>query len=172
MIKLIGACLTLAACGNMGLTWAGVYEKRPRQLAALEGALQLLETEMLYAATPLIEAMTEVAEKCDRSAAGLFRTAAAELGKMEGYTAGEAWDKALEQFFPGTALNARDLHILKRFGPSLGISDREDQAKYLAMTKSQLKTAAAEAAAEAKKNAAVYRYLGLLGGLLLVLLLY
>lgn len=76
--------MTLAACGNMGLTWARTFEKRPRQLAAMEAALQLLETEIIYGATPLPEAMEQVAEKSDTEIEGLFRLTAGELRKMEG----------------------------------------------------------------------------------------
>ncbi len=172
MIKIIGACLTVAACSNIGLTWARVFEKRPQQLTALEGALQLLETEIIYAATPMSEAMKQVAAGCDSAVAGLFRYTEAELRKMEGVTAGEAWNRAVEKFFPETALNGQDLQTLKRFGASLGTSDREDQAKHLELVKSQLKLAAAQAESVSRKSATVYRYLGFLGGLLLVLVLY
>lgn len=172
MIKLIGACLTLAACGNIGFTWAGIYEKRTRQVKGLEGAIQLLETEIIYGATPLPEAMEEVALRCDSEIAGLFRETARELRKMEGSTGGEAWHRAIEAFVPATALNKQDIQILRRLGSSLGFSDREDQAKHLQLAKSQLAAAAAQAEMNAKKSAAVYRYLGVLGGLLLVLVLY
>ncbi|MDT3698179.1 MAG: stage III sporulation protein SpoIIIAB [Thermincola sp.] len=172
MLKLIGACLTLAACASFGFTWAGLYEKRPRQIKGLEGALQLLETEIIYGATPLPEAMEEVALRCDSEIAVLFRRTAGELRKMEGLTGGEAWQKAINDFFPGTALNKQDILILQRLGSSLGISDREDQAKHLTLTKSQLAAAAVQAEMTAKKSATVYRYLGVLGGLLLVLVLY
>jgi len=172
VIKLIGVFLTLAACGNMGLTWARVYEKRPQQLTSVEAALQLLETEIIYAATPLPEAMEQVALKCDPETAGLFKNTARELNKMEGITAGEAWGRAVDAFFPGTAWNERDAHILKRFGASLGASDREDQAKHLQMARSQLKLATHQAEAISRKNSTVFKYLGFLGGLLLVLILY
>ena len=172
MLKLIGAGMTLAACGSIGVTWARVYEKRPQQLVAIEGALQLLETEILYGATPLPEAMAQVALKCDPEIAGLFRNTALELRKMAGITASEAWEAAVQDFFPGTALNKQDLQILKRFGAPLGASDKEDQAKHIELTKSQLKLAAQQAELLSRKHALVYKYLGFLGGLLLVLILY
>lgn len=172
VLKLIGACMTLGACGSMGLVWAGVHEKRPRQLTALEGALQLLETEITYGATPLPEAMEQVAGRCDPQAAGLFMMTAREFAKMGGVTAAEAWERALGRFFPATALDETDLNILIRFGASLGISDRQDQAKHLKLAMNQLKAAAGRAEAEARKNSNIFKYLGFLGGMLLVLILY
>ncbi|WP_418792350.1 stage III sporulation protein SpoIIIAB [Phosphitispora sp. TUW77] len=172
MIKVIGAFVTLGACASMGFTWAGIYEKRPQQLIYLGQGLQLLETEILYGATPLVEAMEQVAVNCSPEVAGLFRCTAGELCKMEGLTAGEAWERAITKISVKTALSQKDLQILKRFGVSLGASDREDQAKHLKVALSQIKLAVAEAEAAAKKNAIIYKYLGFLGGLLLVLILY
>lgn len=172
MIKLIGACLTVAACSNMGLTWARVFEKRTRQLISLEGAIQLLETEILYGATPLPEAMEQVSGRCDSEVAALFGNTAEELRKMEGMTAGEAWGRAVNRFLPETALNDHDLQILRRLGSALGVSDRDDQAKHLQLAKSQLKISTVQAETAARKNVSIYKYLGFLGGLLLVLVLY
>ncbi|HWI54285.1 MAG TPA: stage III sporulation protein SpoIIIAB [Desulfobacteria bacterium] len=172
MIKAIGICMTLAACGTMGITWAGVYEKRTRHLVAIDSALQLLETEIIYGATPLSEAMMHVSKSCDTEISDLFKNTALELGRMEGVTAGEAWNSAVRVFQEQSVLNNSDLQILKRFGASLGVSDREDQAKHLELARSQLKLAAARAEAAAKKNSTVFRYMGFLGGLLLILVLY
>ncbi len=172
VIKIIGACMTLGACATMGFTWAGIYEKRPRQLVSLGQGLQLLETEILYGATPLPEAMEQVALNCSPEVSSLFSCTAAELRKMEGVTAGEAWERAVAKFSAHSALSQKDQQILRRFGVSLGATDREDQAKHLKVALSQIRLAVAEAEAAAKKNAIVYKYLGFLGGLLLVLILY
>lgn len=172
MLKLVGMCMTLGACGTMGLMWARVYEKRPRQLAALEEALLLLETEITYGSTPLPEAMELVSRQCYREVASVFRQTAVELKKMEGSTANEAWVRSVDAFYPGSALTDSDLQIMRRFGVSLGNSDREDQMKHLALARSQLKAAADQADAAARKTASVFKYLGFLGGLFVVLVLY
>lgn len=164
--------MTLAACSTMGFTWAGIYEKRTSQLVAIDSALQLLETEIIYGATPLEHAMLRVCQACDRDVAGLFKETSIELGKKEGVTAGEAWNKALAGFKEYSALNDNDLQILKRFGASLGVSDREDQAKHLELTRSQLKLAAIQAGEVSRKNSTMFKYMGFLGGLFLVLVLY
>lgn len=172
MIKAIGICMTLAACGGMGFLWARVYEGRLRQLISLEGALQLLETEIIYGATPMVEAMSLVAGRCDREISGLFDITVRELDKMEGLTAGEAWNRALDIFSPHISLKKSDVEILRRMGAALGGSDREDQAKHLKLTQSQLKLAVSQAEELSAKYAGMYKYLGFLGGLFLVLVIY
>ena len=156
----------------MGMMWARVYEKRPRQLTSLEEALLLLETEITYGSTPLTEAMELVARQCYPEVSSVFRQTAFELKKMEGATANEAWARSVDAFFPGSALTDGDLQVLRRFGVSLGNSDREDQVKHLELARNQLKMAASQAEIAAGKTAVVYKYLGFLGGLFLVLVLY
>jgi stage III sporulation protein AB len=172
LLKVLGICLTMTACGGIGLIWARTYEKRPLHLSALIAALQLLETEILYGATPMPEAMEQVGSKCDDEVKELFLNTSVQLKNMEGLTAAEAWERAMEKTLPDTYFNSEDIKILKRFGASLGVSDRQDQAKHLELTRSQLKLALKQAEAAAGKHASVIKYMGFLSGLMLVLILY
>lgn len=172
MLKLAGAVIVIVASGLSGLVVAGNYSRRPRELRALRSALQMLETEVAYSATYLPEALKQVAGRCDQSSALLFSGAADELSSMSGATAAEAWEKALNNYYPGTALKAGDLSVLRHLGGTLGISDKEDQIKHLRLAMEQLSAATAAAEDEAARNVKLWSYLGFLGGLLVVLLLY
>ncbi|MCG9968512.1 stage III sporulation protein AB [Pelotomaculum terephthalicicum JT] len=172
MLKLIGAVMVIAASGLSGLAMAGNYARRPKELRSLRSALQILETEIAYSATCLPDAFMQVSGRCDKTSATLFSGAAAELSNMSGVTASEAWDKALEKYYPGTALKSGDLSILRNLGGSLGISDREDQIKHLRLAMEQISAETLAAEEEAARNVKLWSYLGFLGGLLVVLLLY
>ncbi|HPU35897.1 MAG TPA: stage III sporulation protein SpoIIIAB [Bacillota bacterium] len=172
MLKLMGAAMVVAASGLGGLAVAANYSRRPRELKALRSALQMLETEVVYSATPLPEALARVAGKCDRLVEPLFSRAAAEFAASTGITAADAWEKALVHYYPGTALKPQDLSILRSLGSSLGRSDREDQVKHLHLAMEQLKTATAGAEEEAARNIKLWSYLGFLGGLITVLVIY
>jgi len=172
MLKMVGATLVVLAGGLSGLVVAGNYSRRPRELRSLRSALQMLETEIAYGATYLPEALGQVSRRCDKTTAVLFSEAAEELSSMSGVTASEAWEKALGKYYPATALNSHDLSILHNLGASLGISDREDQVKHLRLAMEQIDAETACAEDEAARNAKLWSYLGFLGGLLIVLLLY
>lgn len=172
MLKLVGAVMVIAASGLSGLVVAGNYSRRPRDLRSLRAALQMLETEVAYSATYLPEALRQVAGRCDQATAPLFLRAADELSSMSGVTAAEAWEKALDHYCPGTALKSGDLSILRNLGGSLGISDKEDQIKHLRLAMEQLSAESAAAEEDASRNVKLWSYLGFLGGLLAVLLLY
>lgn len=172
MLKILGAGLVLAACTGIGFTLAREYTERPRQLRSLESALQMLETEIVYGATPLTEALEHIAAGCDPGIKNLFRQTAIELCQAKGCTAGEAWQQALADFYQASAVESTDINVLKRLGASLGLSDRRDQEKHLKLAREQLRHEIRSAEEISLKNSRLCRYLGVLGGLALVLVLY
>lgn len=172
MLKLLGAAMVVAASGLGGIVMAGDYSRRPRELRFLRSAMQMLETEIAYGATQLAEAMNQVASRCDDAVAPLFYGAAGELSSLAGVTAAEAWEKSLKDYYPRSALRPQDLLILRNLGFSLGISDRDDQIKHLRLAMEQISAETAAAEEEAARNVKLWSYLGFLGGLMLVLVLY
>lgn len=172
MIKLLGAAMVVASGGIGGMTVAGRYSRRPRELKSLGYALQMLETEISYGANYLQIALEQVAGRCDRAVAPLFSRAAAELSSNTGITAARAWENSLAAYYRASALNGQDLIILRSLGSSLGISDRTDQVKHLHLAMEQIKSENARAEEEAARNVKLWNHLGFLGGLLVVLILY
>jgi stage III sporulation protein AB len=172
MLKLVGAIMVVVAAGLCGLKIAAGYAGRPKELRSLQAALQVLETEISYNASCLPEAFLEVGQRSRTTTALLFNTAAEELSGGKGLAAGEAWQKALEGYYQGTPLKPSDLAILRRLGNSLGRSDRADQIKHIKLTMEQLSNETTEADAEARRNVKLWSYLGFLGGLVVVLVLY
>ncbi|MDN5294298.1 MAG: stage sporulation protein [Eubacteriales bacterium] len=85
--------------------------------------------------------------------------------------ASEAWARALQEIDNTWALTAADTAILRDLGPNLGTSDRQDQSRYLQMAMKQLEGELGRAEELASKNGRLWRWLGLLGGLFLALLL-
>lgn len=171
MLKFLGSVVVILSCTLIGMTIASNYRRRPEEIRALRNALQILETEIAYGATPLPDALALVAERCDNRVALLFKRASDELFTMRGVTAREAWLMAINDYYPKSALNQSDRAILQELGNALGISDREDQVKHLTLTKEQLQLAQAKAEDASAKNTKVYNYLGFLGGLTIVLIL-
>ncbi|OAT86541.1 stage III sporulation protein SpoIIIAB [Desulfotomaculum copahuensis] len=172
MLKLLGAALVLFACGLAGFGVARGYSRRPLELRGLRAALQMLETEIIYTATPLAEAVERVAARAEPRIAPLFARSGEELRAMSGCSAREAWERGLAAFYPATALKPADLAILRQLGTSLGVSDRQDQSKHLHLAMEQLGLEMNKAAREAERQVKLWNYLGFLGGLAVILLLY
>lgn len=172
MLKLLGMLLVVGGGGLAGLAVARRYARRPVELRQLQSALQMLETEITYASTILPEALGGVASRCERSVALLFAAARDELLSMQGDTAAEAWEKALQRFYPISSLTSADLAVLRTLGGALGISDGRDQAKHLKLTREQLQAQIEKADRDASGNVKLWSYLGFLGALTVVILIY
>ncbi len=140
-------------------------------MAALRSGLQLLETEIVYGATPLPQALRQVAAGLEGTAASLYGTAAAGLTEGRGITASEGWGRALETVYPASALLPEDLEALRLLGFNLGGSDRQDQVKHLALCRERLAHLEGLARDRAQRYAGVWSYAGVLVGLLVVLVL-
>ncbi|HHY36660.1 MAG TPA: stage III sporulation protein AB [Firmicutes bacterium] len=172
MLKLTGALLLILACGLLGNNVARAYAQRPRLLRSLQSALQHLETEINYGATPLPDALAAVAAAADPQIAPFFHRVRGFLLEPGGKGLEEAWTRGLEELVFFTVLNARDLEPLATLGGVLGGSDRQDQVKHLQLTREQLKGMEQQAREISGKNERMWRYLGFLFGAMLILTFY
>jgi stage III sporulation protein AB len=164
-VKAIGSVLLVAAFSLAGYAVADNYSRRPKELRDLLTALQMLETEIMYGAVPLPDALYHIAQFSKGSVRDLFAGVRATLLSGQGRTAGEAWQISLETIFPASSLSDTDQAILAGFGGSLGISDREDQVKHINLAREQLKREEAIATEESLRCVRLWKSLGLLAGL-------
>ncbi|MCG0274974.1 MAG: stage III sporulation protein AB [Thermosediminibacteraceae bacterium] len=172
LFKILGSILVIFSSTMIGFTIAGFYKQRPRALRNFQIALSMLETEIDYGQSPLPEALNNVSKRCESSISMFLKRVRQLLLSLEGYTAGEAWEIALKEFKAQFPLNESDFEILAAFGKYLGSSDKDDQIRNLKLTLSQLKQQETLAIEERQKNEKLWKYLGVLSGLTVVLLLY
>jgi stage III sporulation protein AB len=171
MFKLIASLLIICSAGLAGLRAASAYSLRSRQLRTLQEALQLLDTEIMYGATPLPAALSKVAAAAGEAVGVVFREAGDMLGNSSGLTAGEAWNLAVDRNIRQTAFTQEDRAILRSFGEALGSSDRVDQHKHITLTAYHLRQEEERAERDRQKNERIWKYGGFLVGIGIVLLL-
>lgn len=171
MLKIIGSVLVIAAGGLAGALIARSYERRPRELRELSSGLQMLETEIIYGATPLPDAFERVSRSCRGAVSTLFSSASEGMRTGKGFTAEEAWGNALARLAQVTSLKRDDIDVLKELGAFLGISDRDDQEKHMRLTAEQMRRQIEKAENEARTNVKLWNYLGLSSAVVLVMIL-
>ncbi|MGZ4162463.1 MAG: stage III sporulation protein SpoIIIAB [Tumebacillaceae bacterium] len=172
MIKLIGSALVLAVGTRFGFYMAARYADRPKQLRHFVNALQILETEILYGATPLPDACSRIGTRLALPVGPFFVTLGDKLRDGRGITADVAWREALTEHREQMVLKEPDRDVLLAFGRTLGVSDREDQIKHIHLAIAHLSTEEANARDEQSRNEKMWKYLGALLGLTVVILLY
>lgn len=171
MLKLLGAVLVVSATTSFGFYLARSLHGRPRQIRELQNALQLLETEIVYGATPLSQALQKTGDMTPQPLSTLFRRAAMYLEEYGGLSTYECWKRALEETWSSTFLQGGEKEILLQIGQALGRSDRTDQQKHLRLAIQHLLSEGERAKEEEERYKRMCKSLGFLGGLLLALLM-
>jgi len=102
----------------------------------------------------------------------MFLLAAELLITEKALSAEEALRQAMGKLWTHTALRRQERDVLASLGQVLGSSDRADQEKHLRLAVTHLRGLEEEARAEQEKYEKMYKSLGFLGGLLVVILMF
>lgn len=171
LLTLLGAAFTIGVPTWFGFQIADRYRRRPTELRALQTALAVLVTEVEYGATPLPQALRSAARAAGPALGRLLAETAAGIEAGGGITPGEALNAALLVHLPATSLRPADGEVLQALAAVLGSSGRQDQVRHLKLALERLAGAEAAASEERSRYERMYRYVGLLSGLALVLIL-
>lgn len=172
LFKIIGGALVILASSFLGYFFSRDCASRPNQLRDLQGLLQMFENEISFLSNLLVDAFRKIYRSSRSDVALFFKDTINNLTLDSGLGASNAWTKAIKENIKKTALNKEDEEILISFGELLGNSDLEGQIKNIKLTLNQLKLQEQKAEENKKKNEAMYRTLGVLGGLAVVIVLF
>ena len=170
-MQLLGAVLILVATSWAGFELARHLMERPKQLRQLKVALQSLEAEIMYGHTPLAEASKHIAKQLDKPLTWFFTTFANKLEKGD-VSVKQAWNDSLEEVWKSTAFKSAEIEILKQFGETLGQHDLATQQKHIVLAMTHLEREELDARDKQARYEKMFKSLGILSGLLLVILLY
>lgn len=171
LLKLIGSIFVIFAGSYLGFSMAQRYTKRPNHLRQVLSCIVALKSYMNYTAMPLSDGLMNCTIGVNQEVANFFTTTATLLKNDYLMSPQEAIRKSLEMYKNKLSLTKEDCEVLMLFGCHLGKMDREEQQKYLAMIQKRLEILENEAAILRDKNSKMYRYLGVCGSLMVVLLL-
>jgi stage III sporulation protein AB len=170
--KVFGAMLILSATVLWSNAEIAKLRGRVRQLEDFRLALRLLAAEVGYTATPLPRALEQVACRMETEAVqSFFLSVARRLQGAAAADAGAAWLETVRHLQNRLQLTAKDWTVLSRTAAGLGGLGREDQLKQLGAAETQLAAHATAAAAQAAGGEKMWRYLGVLTGMAVVILL-
>ncbi|HHW56697.1 MAG TPA: stage III sporulation protein AB [Clostridia bacterium] len=168
-MKLLGMLLVFFSTTSLGYMAAFKYKMRFRILKNLISALNLCKIEVTYSKDPMAEIFITISSSLDKSIKPLFIKAAEILLENKGYSGGEAWEAALKEWDSGY-LKKEDIEILRSFGYGLGKSDVYSQEKNFDLAVELLKRQLSSAEEENKKNEKLYKNIGVLTGLAIIIL--
>lgn len=169
--KFFGASLIVFATYTYGYNVASGYRQRVLQLQELLLALEMFLTEVNYGLTPLPQAFMSIGHKIREPVGMLFCDAARLMQKSSGLSARECWRRALQKSGAVLQFAPDNMELLDRLGLVWGKGDKNGQLKQIALLQDLLRQALREAQGEYRKNDKIWKYLGLLGGLTMVIFL-
>jgi stage III sporulation protein AB len=172
IIKIIGAICTVIGTAFIGFLLDRLDVYRMNDLKTLQKAFIFLKGEIDYMITPLPVAMEQVGNRIDSNIGKIFTTAGESMSKKTGYNASDLWDEAVELYIYDTYLSKSDKNILLSFGSALGYLDKEMQKNNIELGLLYLEEEMKRLNLHHQKNGRLYRSLGILSGLLIVILLY
>jgi stage III sporulation protein AB len=170
-LKLSGAVLIILTAYLFGFNLSLAYRSRVRHLEEMLLALEMYLTEINYGLTPLPQAFKNIGKRIKLPTAGLFCDAARMMMQNKGLSAYECWNRAVSKNTPALYLLGNDLELVKKLGYIWGKSDKSGQIRQVAFIQELLRQALGEAQKAQEKNDKIWKYLGLLGGMTLVIFL-
>lgn len=171
LFKILGSIVVILASTALGYALSREFSKRPQEIRILQAHLQMLENEIVFMSSLLTDAFEKIYKSGNSAVNGFFGKTAEYLVKNTNLNALEAWEMSVRNNIKNTALNKEDEEILLSFGKMLGNSDRDGQVNNIRLTLAQLKLQEQKAEENRKKNEMMYKRLGILGGIAIVIIL-
>ena len=162
MIILKSTILIFIFLGSTSIGWiiSKRYSKRVEELKEIQTDLNILENKIKFSREALNEIFIQIGE--------IFKTASINLRLN---TTKEAWQKSIEENEKNLSLEKEDIKIIEDLGNTLGKTDVEGQISQIELTKKFNEVQISKAEEERKKNEKMYKSLGSLIGLAIVIIL-
>lgn len=164
-IKITILFLVFCSSLSIGILIASRYANRVKELKEMKSALNIFETKIKFTCDSVPEIFDEIGLQMGGNIGNIFEISSK---KMKELSAGEAWVQSIE----GTEsnLNKEDKQILKKLGKMLGKTDMEGQISEIKLVNNFLDTQIDIAEGEKSKNEKMYKTLGGIIGLTLVII--
>lgn len=165
-IKYIILALVFGASFAIGNLIAKKYVNRVKELKEMKNALNIFETKIRFTYETVPEIFEDISKQMEGNVREIFKIASE---KMKLKSAGEAWNESIDT----TNMNiiVEDKIILKNLGKLLGKTDIDGQISEIKLVSKFLDTQIELAENEQKKNEKMYKTLGGIIGLTLVIIL-
>ena len=166
IIKYVILLLIFILSNIIGKLVASKYSYRLEELKEIKNALNIFKTKVKFTYEPIPEIFGEISKNSSGNIGSIFKIAENE---MKENTAEEAWKIALKE--SQNNLNEEDKKTLNMLSKLLGKSDVEGQISQIDITQSFLDKQIQDAQLEKNKNEKLYKKLGTVIGLALMIIL-
>ena len=170
-LRVIACALIVAGCTYLGMVFAARSKKRVAQLGEFKRALNQLEFDIDFLNITLAESFEKLANNSEETLRKVFSQIASSVRKNRCQNLAIVWKYAIQKYKDEIFLTDDEINIIIDFSKNLGSGDREKEKNNIKLAIMRLSVAEGEAREETNKNAKMYRGLGVLSGVFIVILL-
>ncbi|MEG0371591.1 MAG: stage III sporulation protein SpoIIIAB [Clostridium sp.] len=171
MIELLGGIIIISSTTLLGFYYAKGLSERVQLIREIQYSLAMLESEIIYSSSPLIEAMQYVAQRSRSPVKEFFFSFSEKLYKKEIDCILDGFMMTVGEFGGKLKLEKDEIDSVGSFLKSLESSDMEGQKTSFNITMKKLESFEKRSEEIVKKNEKLYKYLGVCSGLLVVIIL-
>lgn len=170
-MKLFGAVLIVGS--GLGFSWqmARYFKLQLLELQQWIELINLMISELEFTRRPLPQFFAELAAKRDRIYADFFRQCRAGLEESSSALY-PVWKQCLLEYAVKSRLDDEGLMLLEELGKCLGKCDWETQRTALKLVLKKCEMLEKKISKQVNEKSKLWRYLGVLGSLILVIFLY
>lgn len=150
----------------IGILISKKYSNRERELIEVQNALNMLEAKIKFTYEPIGNIFTDIAKTLKNNIGEIFEKAEKNINLVG---TGQAWNNAIDE--SNTDLLEEDKQILKGLGRLIGKTDIEGQISEIELLKSFIAKQTDKAKIEREKNEKMYKTLGGIVGMAIVIIL-
>ena len=165
-LKFVIYILIFSLCTYIGILISKQYINRLNELKELKTALNVLKTKIRFTNEPLYDIFHEIAINSKGNVSNLFTII---CNNLKTNSAKAAWENALDS--ANLAINKEDRQALKGMGKMLGKTDLDGQISEINLTETFLEVQISDAKCEKDKNEKLYKTLGMVTGVGIVIIL-
>lgn len=170
-MKIAGSLMVITAGTALGFAAAARYNERPRHIRQLIGCLASLKAYISYISMPLPQALISCTQGVNGPVCDFLCQTADILNHKAWLSPQEAINQVLASMRNELTFERPEIELLSALGANMGTTSRDEQQKYLDMVQEQFRKIEQEAIKLREQNTKMYRYLGVCGGLVIVIML-
>lgn len=169
--KIVLYMTILITSSLIGFAYGGRFSRRVISLGQLQQGIRLLQTEIIVFANPLPDALENISIKVSKEIKDVFIMIKEEMLTNQSGDLYFSFLEASEYLKTTCLLKQKDIDVFLSLGKVIGKTNRVDQEQQFLYALSQLEELLDEAKEEKIKNEKMYRSLGVLMGLGMIIIL-
>lgn len=166
VLKIVMLFAVFGTISAIGAKISNRYVERANNLKQIKKALNIFETKIMYTYEPIPDVFLEISKKIKGDVGRLFLNASKNMSLD---FAGDAWEKSLDN--SNIMILEEDKEALKSLGKLLGSTDIDGQLSQIRLVNGFLNEQINEATEQKSKNEVMYKKLGVIVGLAVVIVL-